>query len=40
MKRKIRIMWSCSNTAKHQHTTKTGALLCGLWQQLLNRIRL
>lgn len=33
-KRKIRIVWSCSDFVHHEHRTKGGAWLCGRVQMV------
>lgn len=36
-KRKLKVVWSCSDFVKHEHRTYIGALLCGWWQQVMER---
>jgi len=36
-KRKIKIVWSCSDWVHHEHKTRVGAVLCGWWQRLTMR---
>lgn len=33
-KRKLKLVWSCSDFVKHEHKTYVGAVLCGWWQRL------
>lgn len=35
----IRVVWSCSDSVKHEHKTYIGAFLCG-WRQRLTKYAL
>ena len=36
-KKKLSIVWSCSDWVHHEHKTWWGAWLCGRWQRLTKR---
>lgn len=39
-KRKIKIVWSCSDYCHHEHKYKWTAYLCGRVQYLISRLRI